>query len=107
MPREAKLFDRFQGSPARAFRKVTVNIPPKWIDRAREARKRREAELAAAMEEVKALREERPRARVAIMDADARLKRLLNDWEASYEKECFYNGLRILLELDRDGASGR
>ena len=29
----------------------------------------------------------------------------LRDWELSYRKECFYYGLRVLLELARDGKS--
>jgi hypothetical protein len=31
----------------------------------------------------------------------------LRDWEEAYEKECFYNGIRILFELERDGKSNR
>ncbi|RPJ84465.1 MAG: hypothetical protein EHM13_04145 [Acidobacteria bacterium] len=107
MPREAKLFERFKGSPAKALPKLTVNIPPNWIERAREARKNREAGLARAMQELQQLRVGRPRALVAIKEAEARLRRLLDDWEASYRKECFYNGLRVLLELRREGESER
>ena len=32
---------------------------------------------------------------------------LLKDWEVSYQKESFYNGLRILLELSRYGETQR
>jgi len=27
----------------------------------------------------------------------------LEDWQQSYLKECFYYGIRILFELERDG----
>ena len=27
----------------------------------------------------------------------------VEDWERVYRKECFYRGLRVLLELERDG----
>src|SRR5262245_37260372 len=107
MPREARLFDRFKGSPARAWPKVTANIPPNWIKRAKATRKRREEELAEAMQTLRDLQENRPRARVALNTAKAHLKSALMDWEISYRKECFYNGLRILLELSRDGKSLR
>ena len=29
----------------------------------------------------------------------------IEDWELAYRKECFYRGLRVLLELERDGQS--
>jgi len=107
MPREAKLFDRFKGSPVKAWPKVTANIPPNWIERARVARKSREDELSKAMHKLRDLQENRPRATVAIKAVKAQLKVLLADWETSYQKETFYNGLRILLELSRDGKSER
>jgi hypothetical protein len=107
MPREAKLFDRFKGSPAKALPKITVNIPPNWLERARTARKRREEDLGRAMQKLQDLQRDRPRALVAIKAAQAELRILLEDWELSYQKECFYNGLRILLELSREGKSER
>ena len=30
---------------------------------------------------------------------------IVEDWEVAYRKECFYRGLRVLLELERDGQS--
>jgi hypothetical protein len=107
MPREAKLFERFKGSPAKALGKITANIPPNWIERSRDARKSREVDLADAMRRLKGLRIDRPRATAAIKASNAEVKVLLQDWQTSYEKECFYNGLRILLELGRDGKSER
>lgn len=107
MPREAKLFERFKGSPARALPKMTGNIPPNWIERARSARKRREQDLVTAMQKLQRIRRERPNATVTLKAAEAELKVLLKDWEVSYQKESFYNGLRILLELSRDGETER
>lgn len=107
MPREAKMFDRFEGSPAKAWWKVTANIPPNWIERAKAARKSREDDVAKAMTKLRDLRENRPRATVAIKGAQAELKVLLADWETSYQKEAFYNGLRVLMELSREGTSER
>jgi hypothetical protein len=107
MPREAKLFERFKGSPAKALLKLTGNIPPNWIDRAREARKSREGDLAKAMQRLQNLQVNRPRAAAAIKASQAEVKVLLQDWQTSYQKECFYNGLRVLLELSRDGKSER
>jgi hypothetical protein len=50
MPREARLFDRFEGSPVKAWWKMTANVPPNWIARARAARRNREDDLAKAMQ---------------------------------------------------------
>jgi hypothetical protein len=110
MPREAKLFEKSQksqGSPARAWFKLTANIPPNWIERAQHARKRRESDVAAAMKQLRRLLKTRPGARQTIKTSKASLRVLLRDWELSYRKESFYNGLRILLELSRDGESAR
>ena len=49
MPREAKLFESANGSPARALFKLQGNIPPNWIARARRSRKSLEPELVVAM----------------------------------------------------------
>jgi hypothetical protein len=87
--------------------KITANIPPNWIERARAARKNREDDLAKAMQRLRELQENRPRATAAIKAARAEVRVLLADWETSYQKESFYNGLRILLELSRDGRSER
>jgi hypothetical protein len=101
------MFDRFAGSPAKAWWKVTANIPPNWIERAKAARKSREGDVAKAMQKLRDLQENRPRAAAAIKAAQAELRLLLVDWEVSYQKETFYNGLRVLMELSRDGTSER
>jgi hypothetical protein len=88
MPREASLFDESGGSPLRAYLLLksqgSANIPPSWIDRARGSRKNREVGVAKALRKGK------------VADIIG-----LEDWELAYRKECFYHGLRILLELER------
>ena len=91
MPREAGLFEAAGGSPVEAFfllREEGGNIPPMWIERASESRKNREERLAELLAENS-------------LDA----LQALRDWELSYRKECFYYGLRVLLELARNGKS--
>jgi hypothetical protein len=89
MPRKAGLFEASDGSIVEAYfllRKESKNIPPAWIGRATESRKRRQKELGKALNSNS-------------LDAVA----LLKDWEIAYQKECFYYGLRVLLELERHG----
>jgi hypothetical protein len=93
MPREANLFEEASGSPLEGYfllKANSGNVPPRWIENAKESRRRRHKIVAAALKEgnwgdIAALR----------------------DWEASYRKECFYNGIRILFELERNGKSNR
>ena len=107
MPREAKLFESAKGSPARALFKLQGNIPPNWIARARRSRKSLEPDLVASMRKVRRLRKSRPKAHATIRAAQQELKMLLRAWEVGYRKESFYNGLRALLELSRDGETRR
>ena len=92
MPREAALFEQSGGSVLRAYLLLksggSANIPPMWIERAKESRKRRERDVA------KALRKGRMRDVTTV-----------EDWELAYRKECFYRGLRTLLELEGEGKS--
>jgi hypothetical protein len=91
MPREAGLYEQTKGSPLEAFlllRQEGRNIPPAWIDRSHASRKKREKKLAKAL---------RGKSLEAIY--------LLRDWELAYRKECFYHGIRVLMELERSGKS--
>ncbi len=92
MPREASLFEESGGSVLRAYILLknggSANIPPNWIQRAKESRKNREANVAKLLK------------KGSIRDVP-----LVEDWELAYRKECFYRGLRVLLELERDGRS--
>ena len=105
MPREAKLFASSAGSAVRGYLKFRANIPPRWIRNARTSRKRIEPEVDAAFRSFMRLRKNRPRARVAIRNAEKGLRAVLNRWETAYNKENFYRGIRILLELQRNGSS--
>jgi hypothetical protein len=107
MPREAKLFESASGSPARALFKLQGNIPPNWIARARRSRKSLEPDLVASMRKVRRLRKTRPKAQATIKAAQQEMKMLLKAWEVAYRKESFYNGLRALLEISRDGETKR
>jgi hypothetical protein len=89
MPREAALFDSVNGSPVEGYlilRQNGGNIPPNWIDRAKASRMNRQKALTKAL-------------KAKSLDAVS----LLRDWELAYRKECFYHGLRALLELERKG----
>jgi len=107
MPREAKLFESANGSPVRALFKLQGNIPPSWIARAKTSRKNLEPDIAASMKGLLKLRKNRPKAHATIKAAEQELKILLKAWEVAYRKESFYNGLRVLLEVSRDGESKR
>lgn len=89
MPREAGLFDQTRGNVVEAFlllREEGKNIPPAWIDRSRESRKQREKALAIKL-------------KAGHLDS----YNMMRDWDIAYRKECFYNGLRALMELERKG----
>jgi hypothetical protein len=91
MPREAGLYDGTGGSPIEGYLRLKRdggNIPPMWIKRARKSRKNREIDLAAALKKKS-------------LDA----VHLLRDWELAYRKECFYHGIRVLMELERTGTT--
>ena len=72
------------------MREEGVNIPPAWIERARESRKKREKDLAKLLKAGK-------------LDA----ANYIREWELFYRKECFYNGLRALLDMERTGKTRR
>jgi len=105
MPREAKLFSSSAGSAVRGFIKFRANIPPRWIKNARNSRKRLEPEIVEALRSVKSMRRNRPRAHAALKNASKEVRAVLTRWETAYQKENFYRGIRILLELQRGGSS--
>lgn len=89
MPREAALYDSTDGNIFLAYlsiREGGANIPPNWMKRSRQSRKNREKELAKLLKAGK-------------LDA----ANFIRDWEVAYKKECFYRGLRALLDLQRAG----
>src|ERR1700745_2425671 len=105
MPREARLFASSAGSAVRGCLKYRANIPPRWIKNARGSRKRIEPEIAEGFRSLKRLRIRRPRARGGIRNAQREWRSVLDRWETAYRKENFYRGVRILLELQREGSS--
>ena len=107
MPRQARLFTSSAGSAARGFLKFTANIPPRWINNSRNSRKRIEPEIVRTLRNLMTIRKRRPRARVAQQQMKKDLKAILSRWETAYNKENFYRGIRILLELQRNGSSKR
>ena len=105
MPREAKLFLSSSGSAVRGFFKFRANIPPRWIGNAQKSRNQIEPEIVQALRSVKRIQRNRPRAQVALRNANKHFKAVLRRWETAYNKENFYRGIRILLELQRNGSS--
>jgi hypothetical protein len=91
MPREATLFESTNGQVVEAYlalRESGANVPPMWIERARLSRKKKEKELAKLL-------------KAGSLDAVGYLR----EWEFAYRKECFYHGIRVLMELERQGRS--
>ena len=89
MAREATLFERAGGSVLKGYRLLQrggANIPPMWIQRASESRCRLHKDVAQAL---------RRKSKAGLST--------LKEWEMRYNKECFYYGLRVLLELARKG----
>jgi hypothetical protein len=84
---------------------VPGEYPASLDKNARGSRKRIEPEIAENFRSLKRLRIRRPRTRVAIRNAQRELRSVLDRWETAYRKENFYRGIRILLELQRDGSS--
>ena len=105
MPREAKLFLSSAGSAVRGFLRFRANIPHRWIKNASKSRKRIEPEIVDALRSQRVIQRNRARARVALKNASKQLKAILSRWETAYNKENFYRGIRILLELQRQGSS--
>jgi hypothetical protein len=64
-----------------------------------------EPEIVRALRSLKSIQRNRPRAQVALKIAKKEFKAVLSRWETAYNKENFYRGIRILLELQRNGSS--
>ena len=92
---------------SRAITKAVANVPPAWIERAHESRKGLEPAVVKAMRKLERLRLQRPGATVTIKKAEKERRETLKKWELAYQKENFYNGLRVLMELERTGQSDR
>ncbi len=89
MSKEADLFEAADGSPLEGYfllKAAGKNVPPMWIERARESRRGRHQDVAHALKE-----------------GDWGEIATLRDWELSFQKECFYYGIRVLFDLERKG----
>ncbi len=89
IPEHPSLFERAGGSPLEGYFLVKagkVNVPPAWFERAQESRINRHEATVTALQE-----------------GDWGSIETLRDWEKAYQKESFYYGIRVLLELERAG----
>ena len=89
MPRESQLFWASRGSVLEGYtmlKREGKNVTPQFVETSKKSRKRREKELGGLLKSKN-------------LDATTVLK----EWEISYQKECFYRGVRALLELERNG----
>jgi hypothetical protein len=89
MPREAELFDMAGGSIVEGYfliKERGANIPPAWYERANSSRVRLHKEIAKIL-------------KTRDLDGIGALRA----FELRYRKECFYYGIRALLELERKG----
>lgn len=85
------LFDEAGGDVLEGFllaKSRNLNLPPNWIKRSEQSRVSRQE---AVVEALKA--------------GDWSGIEILRDWNEAYRKAVFYKGVRILLELDRNGRS--
>ncbi|MBV9471163.1 MAG: hypothetical protein JO316_25620 [Abitibacteriaceae bacterium] len=91
MPRDADLYEEAGGNALEGYFLVKAgkkNIPPSWFERMQESRRQRHEAVAHALQA-----------------GDWGAMPVLRDWQEAYQKECFYYGVRVLLELDRQGKS--
>src|SRR5438093_13511132 len=87
MARKAELFAAAGGSVLRGYRLLQrggANIPPMWTKRASQSRCRLHKDVAHAL---------RRKSKAGVST--------LRECDKRYNKECFYYGLRVLLELAR------
>ncbi|MGB8706437.1 MAG: hypothetical protein WCD72_00595 [Dehalococcoidia bacterium] len=91
MAREAELYKAAQGSPLEGYFLLKAegkNMPPAFSERAAQSRRSRHERVSEVLH-----------------GGDWGGISTLRDWEQAYLKECFYRGIRILLELERSGIS--
>jgi hypothetical protein len=82
-----------------------ANIPPRWIKNAQKSRMRIQPEIVDALRLVRSIQRNRPPPQVALKNASKQFRAALSRWDTAYNKENFYRGIRILLELQRKGSS--
>lgn len=88
MSDESTLFEEAKGSPVTGYMLLKSregNVPPAWIERYADARKKKHVDVAKALKN------------------GFNGYSVLLEWEEVYRKECFYYGIRALFELERNG----
>ena len=89
MPKKAELFESAEGDVVRGYillKQRGANIHSAWLTRSRLSRKNRESNVAQALQSG------------GIGDLP-----VIEEWAEAYQKECFYKGIRCLLDLERNG----
>jgi hypothetical protein len=85
---KSTLYDKANGNPVTGYlllKSQGKNVPLNWVKVYSDLRKAKHDDVVDAIEE-----------------GLAGYSTLL-EWEEAYKKECFYYGIRALLELDRNG----
>lgn len=88
MSNESTLYEEANGSPVTGYMLLKSrggNVPPAWIERYTDSRKKRESNVGK------------------VMKSGFKGYSDLLEWEEVYRKECFYYGIRALFELERNG----
>ena len=91
MAREPELYKAAQGSPLEGYFLLKAegkNMPPAFSERAAQSKRSRHEHVAEVSH-----------------GGDWGGITTLRDRKQAYPKECFYRGIRILLELERSGES--
>lgn len=87
---EQSLYEESKGDVLEAYLLLKgnrgTNVPPAWIERYHESRKKVEHEVGKILKKKN-------------LDGYATLK----DWVDKFQKECFYRGIRALMEIERQG----
>ena len=86
---EMTLFEEADGDVLEGFllaKARNINIPRSWYERTNEGRRNRHGAVVDAL-----------------TTGDWSGIEVLREWNTSFQKESFYYGVRVLLELDRKG----
>ena len=88
MSNESTLYEQADGDPVKGYlllKSSGGNVPPNWVNRYTEMRRKKQSRLASALRE------------------GLKGYATLLEWEEAYKKECFYYGIRALFEIERTG----
>jgi hypothetical protein len=88
MKDELTLYEQANGDPVEGYlllKSQGGNVPPNWVERYTESRKKKHMGVAKALK--------KGFAGYAV----------LLDWQEAYKRECFYYAIRALFELERKG----